>query len=84
MVEKLMKESDRYQSELPDTGDAWLAFVGIFVVGTVVLTAVFWQYISFYWALAGAVPIAIAGGWAVSLIRPVRRVISEIVQFVLG
>ena len=79
-----MKESDRFQSELPDTGDAWLAFFGTFVVASVTLTAVFWQYISFYWALAGAVPIAIAVGWAASLIRPVRKVISEIVQFVLG
>ena len=57
-----MKDSDRYQSELPDTGDAWLAFFGIFVVATVALTAVFWQYISFYWALGGAVPVAIGVG----------------------
>ena len=79
-----MRESDHHPSELHDTGDAWLTFLGIFVLTAVVLTAVFWQHVSFYWALAGAVPIAIAGGWAVSLIRPVRRVISEIVQFFVG
>jgi hypothetical protein len=69
------------QSELQDAGDAWLTFLAIFVLTTAIVTAVLWQYISFYLSLAGALPVAVVIGWAISLIRPVRRVISEIVQW---
>jgi branched-subunit amino acid transport protein len=76
-----MTSPDHHQTELRDAGDAWLAFIAIFVLATIIMTAVLWQHVSLYWSLAGAVPLAIVVGWAISLIRPVRKVISGIVQW---
>jgi len=47
------------------TTQARLAFFAVFVLASIVITAVLWQYASFYWAVAGAVPAAIAVAWAV-------------------
>jgi hypothetical protein len=73
--------SDRHETELKDAGDAWLAFFAISVLATVILTAVLWQHVSFYWSLVGAVPLAMIVGWTISLIRPVRKIVSGIVQW---
>ena len=79
-----MTDPNQPESELEDTGDAWLTFFGIFVLATTIVTALLWQHVSFYWSLAGALPIAVIIGWAISLIHSVRKVISAIVQFLLG
>jgi hypothetical protein len=42
---------------------------------------VLWQYVSFYCSLAGAVPLAMLPAWLISLIRPVWKLVSEIVQW---
>jgi uncharacterized protein (DUF983 family) len=76
-----MATPNHQQTELKDAGDAWLAFFAISVVATIILTAVLWQHLSFYWSLAAAVPLAMIIGWVISLIRPVRKMVSEIVQW---
>lgn len=73
---------DHHQTELHDVGDAWLTFFAIFVVATIAMTTVLWVHVSFFWAVIGAVPIAIVGGWVSSLLRPVRKVVSSIMQWV--
>ena len=75
-----MTDPNQPESELEDAGDAWLTFFAIFVLATTIVTALLWQHVSFYWSLAGALPIAVVVGWAMILIRPVRKLISAIVQ----
>jgi len=76
-----MTGPDHHQTDLKDAGDAWLEFFAISMLATIVLTAVLWQHLSFYWSLAAAVPLAIIVGWVISLIRPVRKIVSETVQW---
>ena len=78
-----MTGPDPRQSELNDAGEAWLSFLAVFVLAEIAMTAVLWGYVSFYWALAGGVPIAIVVGWAISIVRPLRRAISAVVQGLL-
>jgi hypothetical protein len=75
-----MARSDHSRSEV---ADIWLTFVAVFLLAAVAMTVLLSAYVSFYWAVAGAVAIAIGVGWAISLIRPLRRLISDIVQFFL-
>ena len=78
-----MTGPDPRQSELNDAGDAWLTFLAMFVLAEIAMTAVLWGYVSFYWALAGGVPFSIAVGWAISLVCPLRKAISALVQGLL-
>lgn len=66
---------------MEDTGDAWLAFVALSMLAAIILTAFIWQHLSFYWSLAVSVPLAMIVGWASSLIRSVRKIVSEMVQW---
>jgi hypothetical protein len=57
------------------------AFFAMFVRASIAIAAVLWQHVSLYWVVAGAVPVAITVAWALSLIRPVRRLVSAIVEW---
>jgi branched-subunit amino acid transport protein len=76
-----MTVPNHHQNELKDAGDAWLAFFAISVLATIILTPILWQNLSLYWSLAAAVALAMVIGWVISLIRPVRKMVSEIVQW---
>jgi hypothetical protein len=75
-----MTSPDGEQPEAEAIADGWLAFSAVSILVTILLTAAFWQYVSFNWALVAAIPLAMMVGLAISLVRPARRVVSAIVQ----
>jgi hypothetical protein len=79
-----MGRPEHEQPEAEAIADAWLAFSAVSILVTILLTTAFWHYVSFNWALAAAMPLAMMVGLAISLVRPARRIVSVIVQFLFG
>lgn len=78
-----MSEPDRRKTELEDTGDIWLAFSVMFLIVAIAATFVLRAYTSIYLAAIGAISIGIAVGWICSWVRFTRRLVSEIVQWII-
>ncbi len=75
-----MHGADDNVSEVRDTGERWLTFFVISGLAVIAIMIALSAVVSFYWAMAGAVPVGIAIGWIASGICLMRRAISAIVD----
>lgn len=76
--------ADDEVTQMEDAGDRWLTFCSIAILAAI-LSAIPLSTAALgngWWV--AAIPIGIAAGWSASLIRPLRRFVSEGVRFLLS
>ena len=68
------------EPDFKDAGDVRPIFIGMSLFAGITAMIVLSMTVSTYWAIAGAIPVGIAGGWLATRSRLLCTMVSELVQ----